>query len=90
MFLRYMYILECYAVCMRRRTTLEIDEDLLTSAKDALGCDTIRATVEEALRRATREVQDQRAERARRQVTYLDGLRARVDLAVLDSEQMWR
>jgi Arc/MetJ family transcription regulator len=36
---------------MARRTTLEIDEGLLSRAQAALGAATIRATVEEALRR---------------------------------------
>ena len=35
---------------MTRRTTIEIDETLLDHAMRALGCTTIRATVEEALR----------------------------------------
>jgi Arc/MetJ family transcription regulator len=37
---------------MLKRTTLEIDDELLARAKRALGSPTTRATVEEALRRA--------------------------------------
>jgi len=37
---------------MIKRTTIEIDDDLLNRAKEALGEATARATVEEALRRA--------------------------------------
>jgi len=36
---------------MIKRTTIEIDEELLVRAKRALGEKTARATVEEALRR---------------------------------------
>lgn len=75
---------------MRRRTTLEIDEELLARAKRALGCDSMRATVEEALRRAVRHAEDEVAERALRQPAYLEQLGARTDIAVLDSEEMWR
>ena len=37
---------------MVKRTTIELDEELLRRAKRALGGGTTRATVEEALRRA--------------------------------------
>ncbi|TMF98029.1 MAG: type II toxin-antitoxin system VapB family antitoxin, partial [Chloroflexi bacterium] len=37
---------------MVRRTTIELDEDLVERAKKVLGAKTTRATVEEALRRA--------------------------------------
>lgn len=75
---------------MRRRTTLEIDEQLLTRAKRALGCTTMRATVEEALRRAADDVADADEERAQRQRDYFEGLPGHADLEVLDSERMWR
>lgn len=75
---------------MIRRTTIELDEDLLNRAKRALHAPTTRATVEEALRRvvAAGEVID--ADRVAKQATYLRRLKVRVDPAVLDSEQMWR
>ena len=37
---------------MIRRTTIELDYDLLERAKGVLQCDTARATIHEALRRA--------------------------------------
>ncbi|MEW6155620.1 MAG: hypothetical protein AB1673_16795, partial [Actinomycetota bacterium] len=51
---------------------------------------TTRATVEEALRRAADGAEDEREERAARQGRYFDGLAARVDIAVLRSDEMWR
>ncbi|MDQ3679180.1 MAG: type II toxin-antitoxin system VapB family antitoxin [Actinomycetota bacterium] len=75
---------------MLRRTTIEIDEDLLGRAKRALGANTTRATVEEALRRAAEAAEGAHAERAARQRDYLERLTARVDRHVLASEEMWR
>lgn len=73
-----------------KRTTIEIDEELLARAKRALGRDTTRATVEEALRQAADRADGAHAERAGRQRQFLDRLSARADLAVLASEEMWR
>ncbi len=75
---------------MKRRTTIEIDEELLARAKRALGARTTRATVEEALRRAAGQEEGEHARRADRQRAYLEGLGARADLEVLGSESMWR
>lgn len=75
---------------MPKRTTIEIDEDLLTRAKHVLGCTTTRATVEEALRRATSDAEQSQRDRATRQRRYLEELAEHVDVAVLASEQMWR
>ncbi len=77
-------------VCMVGRTTIEIDDELLDRAKRALGQSTIRATVEEALRRVADAAEGERDERAALQRRYFDGLAARVDIAVLKSEEMWR
>ena len=44
---------------MIKRTTIEIDEELLVRAKNALGSQTTRATIEEALRRAAEEAENQ-------------------------------
>ncbi len=79
-----------YAVRMPRRTTIEIDEDLLARAKRALRLDTTRATVEEALRQAAERAESAADERAARQRRYLQALPSRVDVAVLASEEMWR
>jgi Arc/MetJ family transcription regulator len=75
---------------MRRRTTIEIDEQLLARAKRALRLETTRATVEEALRQAADRAESAADERAARQRRYLDSLPSRVDVALLESEQMWR
>jgi Arc/MetJ family transcription regulator len=74
---------------MKRRTTIEIDEDLLARARRALGNQTTRATVEEALRRVADAADDDQADRAARQLSYLQRLSAHIDLAVLASEEMW-
>ena len=75
---------------MAKRTTIEIDEDLLIRAKRALGQKTTRATVEEALRRAAGEAENDHAERAARQQQFLGRLPAHVDVKVLASGEMWR
>jgi Arc/MetJ family transcription regulator len=85
-----MYVVLSYYACMIRRTTIEIDDELLERAKRALGSGTARATVEEALRRAADTAEDERARRRARQLKYLERLGERADLDVLASEQMWR
>ncbi len=74
----------------RRRTTIEIDEQLLARAKDALGGGTTRATVEEALRRAAVHAEHEAARLRKGQSAYLDRLSSLVDLEVLGSDEMWR
>lgn len=75
---------------MVRRTTIEIDEELLARAKRALGQKTTRATVEEALRRAARQAEGEHAQLAARQHLFLERLGHRVDAKVLASGEMWR
>lgn len=75
---------------MRRRTTIELDEELLARAKRALGRSTTRATVEEALRRATENAEGEQERRAARQLLYLERLATGADLDVLAAEGMWR
>jgi len=75
---------------MVRRTTIEIDEELLKRARHALGERTTRATVEEALRRAALASEGQQADRVKRQRQYLKRLTTRIDTAVLRSEDMWQ
>ena len=75
---------------MLRRTTIEIDAQLLERAQRALASPTIRATVEEALRRAAEAVEDEREARAERQRRYLVTLGDHADLDVLRSDEMWR
>lgn len=75
---------------MIKRTTIEIDQQLLERAKRALDCPTTRATVEEALRRAADQAEAEFQERATRQRAYLERLGEYVDLDVLASDEMWR
>jgi Arc/MetJ family transcription regulator len=75
---------------MIKRTTIEIDQELLNRAKKALGEPTARATVEKALRRAADSTEAEGARRATKQRRYLEQLSLRVDVAVLTSEEMWR
>lgn len=75
---------------MKRRTTIEIDDDLLARARRALGSDTTRATVEEALRRIAESADAERVERVVGQRGYLERLGSRIDVAVLASDEMWR
>jgi Arc/MetJ family transcription regulator len=75
---------------MAKRTTIELDEQLLERAKRALGSPTTRATVEEALRRAAEQSEDERKERAERQRRYFEALAEHADLEVLASDEMWR
>lgn len=75
---------------MPKRTTIEIDEQLLARARSALGQPTTRATVEEALRRAVEQAGEERGQRSIRQARYLASLAARADLEVLASDEMWR
>jgi Arc/MetJ family transcription regulator len=75
---------------MIKRTTIELDQELLERAKRALGESTTRATVEEALRRAAEGTEREQARRAEKQRRYFETLGTRVDLAVLASDEMWR
>jgi Arc/MetJ family transcription regulator len=75
---------------MKRRTTIEIDEELLVRARRALGNQTTRATVEEALRRLATSAEYEKSNHASQQLEYLDRLGSRTDLAVLASEEMWQ
>ncbi len=84
------YSVANYAVRMAKRTTIEIDEALLERAKRALGARTTRATVEEALRQAANTAEGEQADRVARQQGYLRRLAARIDVSVLESEEMWR
>jgi Arc/MetJ family transcription regulator len=75
---------------MIKRTTIEIDEQLLSRAKRALGRSTTRATIEEALRRAAAQAEDEHEERAARLRDYFASLPEHVDIEVLASDEMWR
>ena len=73
-----------------KRTTIELDEDLLARAKKALDLHTTRATVEEALRQAAQRAEDEFAERRERQRAALDRIDELTDMDVLASDEMWR
>ncbi len=75
---------------MPKRTTIEIDETLLSRAQKALGARTTRATVEAALRLAAETAEGARDARAAAQKRYLHQLGSHAELRVLDSEEMWR
>ena len=75
---------------MIKRTTIEIDQDLLERAREALGETTTRGTVERALRLVADSTETERARRAVNQRRYLKLLAERVDIPVLASEEMWR
>lgn len=76
---------------MVRRTTIELDEELVERAKRALRCSTTRATVEEALRRAANAAEAENRRRAERQVRFLaEELPKLIDIDVYASDEMWR
>lgn len=75
---------------MSKRTTVEIDEELLLRAKRALGESTTRATIESALRRAADEAETEFNERAARQRQFFESLDISLDIDVLASDDMWR
>ncbi|MGQ0464550.1 MAG: type II toxin-antitoxin system VapB family antitoxin [Sporichthyaceae bacterium] len=73
-----------------KRTTIELDEELVARAKRALGLETTRATVEEALRRVADAADLERADFAARQMADLQSMGTHLDLDVLASDEMWR
>jgi Arc/MetJ family transcription regulator len=75
---------------MAKPTTIKLAEELLARARGALGGRTIRATVEEALRRATKQGEAEQVLRAAGQLRYLERLASRIDLGLLDSGELWR
>ena len=75
---------------MSRRTTIEIDEELLERAREALGETTTSGAVEEALRRVADGPSADHGRRVANQRRYLQQLAERVDVSVLAAEEMWR
>ena len=75
---------------MIKRTTIELDEDLLERAKRALGEPTNRATIETALRQAADRADVESCDRVERQRRYFKSLAEHADLEVLASDEMWR
>ena len=72
-----------------KRTTIELDEDLVRTAQSVTG-QTLRSTVESALRRLVAEAQDEANERRRRITEHLARAGAQVDTAILLSDQAWQ
>lgn len=75
---------------MIRRTTIELDQELLARARRVLGASTTRATVEEALKRVADEGEAAEQRLRERQLASLDELPNLLDPDVLRSDQMWR
>lgn len=73
-----------------KRTTVEIDEDLLARAKRVLSLRTTRETIEESLRRVVSHGESEEQALAEKQIAYLGRLSDLVDLGVLSSDEMWR
>lgn len=75
---------------MKRRTTLELDDKLLSRAQRVLGARTMRETIEEALRQVVARSESKSEPRRRAQLAYLRGIVEHADVEVLQSEDMWR
>jgi Arc/MetJ family transcription regulator len=75
---------------MIRRTTIELDEDLVSAASVALKQSTIRSTVEVALRLAVATVQKADREQRQAQVDAMKRLSKLIDSDVLMSGEAWR
>ncbi|MCV7386083.1 type II toxin-antitoxin system VapB family antitoxin [Mycolicibacter longobardus] len=72
-----------------RRTTIELDEDLVRAAQSATG-QTLRSTVEEALRRLVADAERQTSARRRRIADHIAQAEAQIDVEVLLADQAWR
>ena len=75
---------------MIRRTTIELDEELVSAASIALNQPTIRATVEESLRIAIDTTNVANRKRREKQVGAMKRLSKLIDSEVLMSEEAWR
>jgi Arc/MetJ family transcription regulator len=75
---------------MARRTTIELDEDLVAEAKAVLGQPTVRATVEEALRRAVQSGRSADRTRRAEQIEAMKRASRLVDKEVLLGGEAWR
>jgi Arc/MetJ family transcription regulator len=75
---------------MVRRTTIELDEELVAEARAVLGQSTVRATVEEALKRAIQAGKSDDRARRSDQVDAMKRASRLIDEAVLLSGEAWR
>jgi Arc/MetJ family transcription regulator len=75
---------------MIRRTTIELDEELVAEARVVLGQPTVRATVEEALRRSIQSEKSTERVRRAKQIDALQRAARLIDEDVLLSGEAWR
>ena len=75
---------------MIRRTTIELDEDLVAEARAVLGQPTVRATVEEALRLAVQSGKSTDRTRRAEQIDAMNRASRLIDEQVLLSGEAWR
>jgi Arc/MetJ family transcription regulator len=75
---------------MIRRTTIELDEELVAEARAALGQSTVRATVEEALKRAVQAGKSDDRTRRSEQIDAMKRATRLIDEEVLLSGEAWR
>ncbi|BBN50829.1 type II toxin-antitoxin system VapB family antitoxin [Mycobacterium avium] len=72
-----------------KRTTIELDEDLVQAAQAMTG-ETLRATVERALRQLVARGDESAAARRARIVEHIAHASSHVDADVLVSDEAWR
>lgn len=72
-----------------KRTTIELDEELVKAAQRVTG-QTVRSTVEEGLRRLVATAEHEREARRARVTTHLDIAHNAVDVDVLQTDEAWR
>lgn len=75
---------------MIRRATIELDEDLVSEARAVLDQPTLRASLEEALRRAIRSEKLVNRNRRRAQIDEMKRASPLIDHDVLASGQAWQ
>ncbi len=75
---------------MIRRTTIQLDEDLVAEARAVLGQPTVLATVEEALRRAVQSERSLDRSRRAEQIEAMKRAARLIDEEVLLSGEAWR
>jgi Arc/MetJ family transcription regulator len=72
-----------------KRTTIELDQELVKAAQRVTG-QTVRATVEEALRGLVANAERERQAKRSRVSAHLDIAHSAVDVNVLDADEAWR
>jgi Arc/MetJ family transcription regulator len=72
-----------------KRTTIELDVDLVKAAQRVTG-QTVRATVEEALRGLVATAEREREAKRSRVSAHLDIAHTAVDVQVLGTDEAWR